>query len=499
MHTQSHYKSFFRLILAISLLVLFFSINHPVWAETDQPQQTGGLQVTGAILQLQATPGMVYVHHMTVEVGAQAPALDVTVQALGLGQALDGSPQILSKDQDTSPYSALTYITNISQTSFHLQPGGSMSVDATLTIPSDFGKDSRFAAIYIKGTPANSGANVTQILSVIVPIIIIPQNGQLNATGQITDLKVDPVEAGKPITITTTVKNTGNELFKVKGDVKILDPSGQLVTDLQIPLTSNSIVPTFTRELVSSYSALEKSAGLAAGTYTANVVLTKEDGTSLDSKQVKFEISKTYRPFPEIDDQHILIKCFQNEEPGEIDARQKTDVKLTFEGTGKVTGCVAVGKYTQEPSGSPRFSDSLDSGGIGSSAIKYFSIQVQGFTQGIAHLAVSYTADELNGLAPNSLFLAVRSSDSWQKLDNMEVQTGTNLVLGDLQVSTLQSGPVGALGAGEPSQPTASSSFIDKLNNPRDILEIIGGVFLIIVLITVIVYVVIPRTRRNSK
>jgi hypothetical protein len=473
---------------------VFTAVVAPLQKASAAPssQSTGGLQVNGAILDLSATPGMDYVHHMSISVGPQAPAMEVTVEAMGFGQALDGTFEPVPPAEDKNPYSALTYITSISKPSFHINPGESVAVDASLKIPATLGMDTRYAAIYIKGTPTNSG-NVTQILAVFVPVVITPQGAALKKTAAISEFVVDPIEAGKPIRFSTTVKNTGNHHFRVKGDINISDPAGKSIADLPLSMAGNSIVPTFSETLVASYSALEKNGGLQPGTYTAEVKITLEDGTPLDSKKTQFEISQTYRPFPEIDEQHIQINCYKDEEPGTIDARQKADIMVSFEGVGKVTGCVAIGKFSQEPAGTPRFTDPLDNGGAGSTAIKFFGIQTQGFSVGKAVISGQYAANELNGINPNSLLLAYRGGDVWKKLDGLAVQTGAGLVVGGMQVSELAAGPVIAMGSGEASQAAGASIF----SNPWLVGGIGAGAVLIIVLIGVI-WSMAARNRRTS-
>jgi hypothetical protein len=475
--------NFLKMMNTVSILFVLLALVVPgpraAQAAPLAQQGTGGLSVNGAILDLQATPGLVFVHKMQVGVGKDSPAMEVTVEPMGFGESLSGEFQAVAAADDKNPYSARSYISAISKPSFHLNPGETVEVDATVTVPADPGLDTRYASILIKGTPQNA-SSVTQVLAVLVPVIITPQGAQMNKTGVISDFKINPVEAGKPIVVTTTVKNTGNRHFKVQGDVKIIDPAGQVVTDMVIPVTGTSIVPTFSRELVSSYSALEKAGGLAAGKYSAQVQINLEDGSPLDSKTISFEITKAYRPFPEIDEGHVLIKCYNNEEPGQVDARQATGVMVSFEGAGKGNGCVAVGLFPAEPGGAPRFTDSPDSGGFGSQAVKYVGIQVQGFEQGIAHISVSYTPNELNGADPNSLFLAVRSGGVWNKLDKLAVQTGAQAVLGDISVQALKEGPVQALGVAQNSGPLAAI-----LSNP---VLLVGAILIAVVVIVAIAF-----------
>jgi len=467
------------LVLVLSLL--------PIDALAGPSRQTagGGLQVSNALLTLNATPGQVYVHQMVVSSGPTAPAMDVTVEARGFGESLEGAFLPLEAAQDTSPYSARAFITKIGQPSFHLDPGGSVPLAVTVSVPADLGSDTRYAMIYIHSQPVNAGNGVGQILAVSVPVVITPQGAQMKLTGKISELKVAPVEAGKPIAITTTVQNTGNHHFKVQGQATISDSSGKEVADLSMPLTNNSIIPTYAERLGASYSALDRPNGLAPGTYTVLVKVTREDGTLVDTAQTTFVVTAPLQICPGVDPDHMLVTSFNDEEPGTVDARDKAHVQVTFENAGKVTGQVAVCEYSQEPPGSPRFSDRPGDGGAGGTAVRFFTVRVDGFNQGTARLAVTYQPGELAGLDPNSLFLATRQGTGWSKLDNLSVQTGAQLVLGELPVNRLAEGPLIAMGG------TASGL--------QGLPILIGGGALLLLILLVLFWLLLGRSRRGKK
>ncbi len=489
------------LLVLFGLLLLGSLFLAPVQKGAAAPvaQSTGQLNVSGVMLDLPAVPGMVYVHHMMVGTDSGAPAMDVTVQAMGFGQALDGSFQAVSPNQDSDPFSARSYITAISTTSFHLNPGVSVPVDVTITIPADLGGDTRYATVYVKGTPAGSGS-VTQVFATIVPIIITPQGKQFNLTGKITALTVDPLESGKPIVINTTVKNTGNRHFRVKEQVKITDSNGGLVADLNVPMTGNSIVPPYSQLLKASYSALDRPNGLEPGTYTVTANVFHEDGSLVDTAQTTFVVTAPLQACPGVDPDHMLVTSFTDQEPGTVDARPQANVQVTFENTGKVTGQVAICAYNQEPAGTPRFADSIDAGGTGGKGLKFVLVRVDGFSQGVAHVAVYYQPADLGNLDANSLFLASLQAQSWTKLDSLAVQTGAQTVLGDLQVNQLVQGALIGLGGGTAtaaSLGTLLANFFGSLNGP----VLVGGSIscLGLLLLLVLIFLMFQRRRKENK
>ena len=144
-----------------------------------------------------------------------------------------------------------------------------------------------------------------------------------------------------------------------------------------------------------------------------------------------------------------LITNVDNEIPPIISSTE-ADTKVSFSGTGNVTGTIAVGKYDEEPT----FPTITLSGATGKESLKFVDIQVIGFTIGTAHVKVSYTDDELAvaGLIEDGLSLYYWDGNSWVSADNSNVDIDNNIVSGDIPVSALAGTPV-AIGGDVPGVP----------------------------------------------
>jgi hypothetical protein len=440
--------SLFLLVLVLSLQATGGS------ARPMQQSGGGGLQVSNALINLVAAPGDVYKHQMVVGSGPDAPPLNITIEARGFGQSPDGAFLPLEASEDTSPYSGRTFITNIDNSKFTLEPGGAMPVEVTISVPAELGNDTRYAMVYIYSEPVSAGSNVAQILAVSVPTVITPKEAVLDVAGEISELKVDAITPGKPISILTTVRNTGNRHYKVQGQATISDANGALIADLPIPLTGTSIIPTFSQQLAASYSALDRPEGLAPGTYKVLVAVNREDGSPVGTAETTFVIEAPMEVCPGADRENVQVVTFTNQEPGTVDVRDSLGVQVTFLETGAVTGQVAICKYTEEPQRSPAFAAMPGDGGTGGTALKYYLLRVDGFEQGTARMVIAYKPNELGNVDENSLFLATDQSGNWTKLENLSVQTGAQLVLGDIPVNQLALGPWIFLGGG-PSESDA--------------------------------------------
>lgn len=429
-------------LLLAALLILLLC---PLLASAQTvPDSTSGLRVQGVISDLTVEPGKSYQHKMVVSIGEKAPAYDLKVEVMGLGQGPDGSIQPVAPDKDVAAFSARQWVT-VDKASFHLEPGRSQDLTATITVPNELGEGGRYAVVYISTVP-KPGGNLGIALAAAVPILIAPSGGKVTHTGKISNISVEKVVSGQPIEVVGEFHNSGNHHFRIDSEVVVTDGMGKVIASKSGPLGGSSVFPGQTREVRTSFGLLDQLKGLAPGSYQAEWKVSLAGGQQLDSRKVAFQVTEAYRPFPGIDEADLVVVGFKDEEPKTVDARRKADTEVSFAGTGKVTGTVVVGKYKQEPEGKPRFSATQAEGGTGKTAHKFIGVGVQGFSQGTATITVYYQETELKGLNPNSLFLSYKEGEQWIKLHNPSVLSGTQAVRGELPVSTLNRNPVIVLG-----------------------------------------------------
>jgi hypothetical protein len=245
------------------------------------------IKVGGSVFSGTIAPGSSTVHVMNISTSSSDPPMDLMVDVQGLGQNLQLSSSGVPADKDTTPYSARTFIT-VSPKTFHLEPGASQEVWATIAVPKDVGDGGRYAMITIRNAPIGNGTTVI-VTAISVPVIIAIGGTPKNMNGTITNVTVADVIPGQPITITTTLKNTGNYPYKVKNNVTVADSAGKVVASVGSDLTSRSIVPTYFGEF-----DVNLVKPLPIGKYTITSVLTREDGSVIDTKTVPFEIKEPY-------------------------------------------------------------------------------------------------------------------------------------------------------------------------------------------------------------
>lgn len=251
-----------------------------------------GLTVNNALILGEVNPGNNYTHSINVKLGTSAEATGIAIQIGGIGQTLRDQYQLLQASEDKSSYSAREYIKS-DIANFYLEPGDSREVKFTLDIPKDVGVGGRYALIKVTTIPGE-GETVGVITVVNIPVYLTISKTKLIHTGKIDAVSAEEAVTGKPVYILTTIENTGNHHYKVKGEVEIADSNGKLLDTVYVSLTS-SIIPTMSRQLKATFIPKNE---LSLGIYNIKSKVTLEDGTLLDEATGTFEVKAPYVPPP---------------------------------------------------------------------------------------------------------------------------------------------------------------------------------------------------------
>jgi hypothetical protein len=252
-----------------------------------------GLNVTNALILANVNPGQTLVQKITVNIGSNHPATDITVQITGVSQALDGGFILLDASQDTGAYSARTFV-SVDKSTFQLQSGASQDITATVQIPQNVGAGGRYAMINIMTGPA-SGTGVSMREAVNVPVYLTTNGSQINYTGKITQVGAGNIVKGKPLSLFINFQNTGNCHFKIQGSLVVKDPQGKSLGTIAVPITSSSIIPGMTRQLLSVFNL---NGDLAPGIYSIDAAVSLENGTILDNANGTFEVKSANSQSP---------------------------------------------------------------------------------------------------------------------------------------------------------------------------------------------------------
>lgn len=245
---------------------------------------SAGLGVSGAKVVEDISPGGSISHVMKVQTRATDQPMDLLVDIFGYGQKPDGSIITLNASEDTSPYSARTFL-NVSPSRFHLNPGDSQEVKLEGNIRKDVGAGGRYALVKIHSLPVGNGT-ITVSAGIIVPVMLTISGSKIVNKGEIRSLSLEKPFLAKNQTISLLFYNIENHDYTASVQAMIKDKSGNIVANASTTL-GQPILPTYSRQVILN---LPTKIPLKPGNYNLNATVYLNNGTILASKETSIEV-----------------------------------------------------------------------------------------------------------------------------------------------------------------------------------------------------------------
>jgi hypothetical protein len=456
-----------RMLAALFALFMLAALAVPASANP-------GLEMSGTFWNAEVVPGNNYTHRITISTEEIDPAMDLLVDVRGLGQTPQGAIQALEASEDTSPYSARSFIT-LDKSSIHLEPGDSQEVVATLRVPEDATAGGRYAVIYLHTQPMGEG-QVGIITAINVLVYLIIKDSQLAYEGKITGLPTAEVVTGEPVTILTNFQNTGNYHFKIKGEVTVKNSQGKVLDKISIPVTKSSVVPAMTWQLAATFIPPGE---LPPGSYSVQSKVMLEDGTVLDEASGSFEVKEPY--VPPAPPASITLT------PNSPATLQTADGRISISfPQGSVTGQTEISMQSYPPAQLPSPQAGLEMGNT--------CFRVDGLTGLLvkeATITVKYSSADLDKAEGDASKLQLARWDEAQSAWSV-LSTSVNAEAMTLSAETNQLSiwavMVGSAPPAPPAPPTPPTS------GTMNLMPIIGGVAAVII-IGLLIYLLAVRRR----
>jgi hypothetical protein len=243
----------------------------------------GSIGIDGALFIAEGAPGDPVYHEMNISIPETETPNDISVKLSGFGQSLAGIGYPLEPENNTSPYSATSFL-EVNLTEFHLEPGSSQKVIMAGRIPDDVGAGGRYALIDVRGSPPG-GPGIGISVGIAVPVLLTIKDTELIHTGEIVEVNETKTDLG--VDVSVIFKNTGNHHFKAKANAILEDSTGKVVAEAVTHPSLNSIIPPNSKEFEMH---LEPEAELEPGTYNMKVAVTLNDGTVLADEEKSIEV-----------------------------------------------------------------------------------------------------------------------------------------------------------------------------------------------------------------
>lgn len=245
------------------------------------------IKVEGARIALDVEPGMMYREPIVFSLDPSDPADSFALVVAGFGQSpFDGTYIGLDPGEDTSPWSARTFIT-LENTVISLEPDGRAATSATITVPAEARDGGMYALILVYQVASLSDQALPAPVAVI-PVFLSLKGGNITESGEITALEITTRESGEPLQISTYFQNTGNHHFyEAVNTVTITDHGGVVVAHAQTSPFEKALVPGQEVRFVVSIDE-----HLPDEEYVLTSRMETQDGTLLAEQQELFEGSE---------------------------------------------------------------------------------------------------------------------------------------------------------------------------------------------------------------
>ncbi len=274
MKPNSNYRTICLITLALLVAGAFIAV--PALA----------LKVEGARIALDVEPGKSYTSPIGISISPDESEGTFAIDVMGFGQSPEeGTYTALDASADTSSYSARSFIT-IDKPIVTLRPGERADVTATITIPSGTRDGGRYAIILVHPAASVSGAPAAFATAVAIPVFLTIKSGTITETGEILTLEPTTVEAGKPFTVITNFRNSGNyHYYGIVNNVTVTNTQGNLVAAVKTDPFIRAIVPGQSVKFTGTISN-----DLPRGTYEIAARMETQDGNILAEKNAALQV-----------------------------------------------------------------------------------------------------------------------------------------------------------------------------------------------------------------
>lgn len=176
---------------------------------------------------------------------------------------------------------AVSSWTDVSPSSFTLEPGEEQQVTATISVPSDAAGGRYGSFVFRVQTDEGEGENAATVSQQIASLFLLRISGPVDESLTLTDVSAPRFSEFGPVPVSMRFENDGNVFVKVFGVVNVTDMFGNKVADIVVP--STNVFPDAARVVRAN---LDKT--FLFGPYTATAIMTYGDSNETLTETTTF-------------------------------------------------------------------------------------------------------------------------------------------------------------------------------------------------------------------
>lgn len=244
----------------------------PVSAQAADPNAAQGLQISPALVELNAERGKTYTVSLKV--------INVTLTKLQYTATVNdfhakdetGSPQVVLDSTLPPNASIVSWVSTPSD--FILDTHESRDVTAQITVPTNAEPGGHYGVLRFSGHAPELKDTGVGLSASAGMLMLIRVSGDIKETASLAsfytanDGNQTSLFEASPINFVTRIKNDGNIHVKPTGEISILDMFGNSVASVPVNDTKSNVLPDSIRRFDDTYKS-----GWMFGMYTANLTL----------------------------------------------------------------------------------------------------------------------------------------------------------------------------------------------------------------------------------
>ncbi|MEI6237837.1 MAG: hypothetical protein WCP03_04545 [Candidatus Saccharibacteria bacterium] len=255
-----------------SIFILSVLINHSVAAEPISANAAQGIEISPALVELNATNGGTYNIVLNVK-NITASTLSYTSSTDDFAAADEsGSPKVILDDQLPVTASIKTWVNMDAE--FILQPRQTKTITANIVVPTDAEPGGHYGILRFSGAAPimeDSGVSLSTSAGVLVLIRVagdINEKASLASFYSAQNDKQSWFFENSPIDFVTRIQNEGNIHIKPAGNIEVRDVFNNLVSMVPVNEDKSNILPDSIRKFSGQLSQ-----NWLFGHYTASLAL----------------------------------------------------------------------------------------------------------------------------------------------------------------------------------------------------------------------------------
>jgi hypothetical protein len=290
-------------IIGVGIFALIVNLFIPVantLAVEAQQNNNGGqaLEIAPPVLNLAANPGQTLKAQISLrDVSSGALLVTGEVNDFTASDKEDGTPTILTDQDEPSPYSMKSWIAPLPK--LLLEPRQIENLPVTIRVPANAAPGGYYGVVRFTATPPELEGTGVSLSASLGALVLLRVNGdakenlaieqfEVTTSGKLSADKPKTMFESTPLVFVQRIKNNGNIHEQPVGQVTITDMFGKKIAAVNVNLEKRNILPQTIRKFEQKLDKSVIGTKKLFGKYTATLTMTYGEKKQTVTSQTTF-------------------------------------------------------------------------------------------------------------------------------------------------------------------------------------------------------------------